>query len=110
MLGNIIVSCEIFLEVKHSYITVIINVLCSHIWMMLGYYATSRKVTGSILKEIIGFLNLPNPCSHAMALGSTQPLTEVTAMYLRNEEKCGLTAICEPVVKKMWKSKQITTL
>jgi hypothetical protein len=32
--------------------------------------------------EVIGFLNLPNPCSRTMALGSTQPLTEMSTRNL----------------------------
>jgi hypothetical protein len=39
----------------------------------LRHYATSRKVTGSILDEVIGFFfNLPNSTSLTMALCSTQ--------------------------------------
>jgi hypothetical protein len=38
-------------------------------------------VAGSIPVEVIGLLNRPNPCSRTMALGSTQPLTE---MSIRN--------------------------
>jgi hypothetical protein len=44
----------------------------------LRHNATSRKVAGSIPDEIIGFLNLPNPASRTMALGSTQALTEMS--------------------------------
>jgi hypothetical protein len=36
------------------------------------------QVTGSIPDEITGFFNWPNPSSHTMALGSTQPLTEMS--------------------------------
>jgi hypothetical protein len=39
--------------------------------------ATNRKVAGSIPDEVIGFFSWPNPSSHTMALGLTQPLTEV---------------------------------
>jgi hypothetical protein len=42
------------------------------------HYATSRKVAVSIPDEIIGFFNLSNPSSCSMALGSTQPLTEMS--------------------------------
>jgi hypothetical protein len=46
------------------------------------HYARSRKVTGSIHIQVIGFsFNLPNSSSRTMALGSTQPLTE---MKIRN--------------------------
>jgi hypothetical protein len=32
--------------------------------------------------EVIGFFNLPNPSSRTMALGLTQPLTEVSTRNL----------------------------
>jgi hypothetical protein len=47
----------------------------------LRHYATSRKVAGSSPDEVIGFFNCPNPSSRIMALGSTQPPTE---MSIRN--------------------------
>jgi hypothetical protein len=37
------------------------------------YYATSRKVAGSIPYVVIGFFSLPNPSSRKMSVGSTQP-------------------------------------
>jgi hypothetical protein len=43
----------------------------------LRYYATNRKVAGSSPDEVV-FFNLPNPSSRTMALGSTQPLTEMS--------------------------------
>jgi hypothetical protein len=64
----------------------------------------ARKIAGSIPDEVIGFLNWPNFSSRIMALGSTQPLTE---MSTRNRpegkgwpahEANNLTAICEPIV------------
>jgi hypothetical protein len=45
------------------------------------HYATNRKVAGSSPNEV-DFLNLPNPCSRTMALGSTQPLTEMSTRNL----------------------------
>jgi hypothetical protein len=42
----------------------------------LKHYAISRKVAGSIPNEAIGFFK-PNPSSRTVALGSTQPLTEM---------------------------------
>jgi hypothetical protein len=49
-----------------------------------GHYATSRKVVGSIPDEVIGFFfNLPNPSSRTMALGSTQPLTQMSTRNFR---------------------------
>jgi hypothetical protein len=44
----------------------------------LRHYATSRKVAGSISDEVIAFFNWLYPCSRIMALGSTQPLTEMS--------------------------------
>jgi hypothetical protein len=52
----------------------------------------------------VDFLNLPNPSSHTMALGSTQPLTEMNTRNLpggKERPACkadNLTAIFEPVV------------
>jgi hypothetical protein len=48
----------------------------------LRHYITSRKVAGSILVEIIGFFYRLNSSSRAMALGSTQPLTEMSTKNL----------------------------
>jgi hypothetical protein len=61
----------------------------------------SRKVTGSIPDEAIGFLNLPNPSSLTMALGSTQPLTEMSTRNIPGGVKGGrhvrLTALLPSV-------------
>jgi hypothetical protein len=51
-----------------------------------------------------------------MALGSTQPLTEMSTGNLpggkwrlaRTADK--LTAICEPIVYKMWEPRRLTTV
>jgi hypothetical protein len=48
------------------------------------HYATIRKVEGLIPDEVIGFFNWPNPSSRSMALGSTQPLTEMSTRNLRD--------------------------
>jgi hypothetical protein len=67
------------------------------------HYATSRKVAGSIPDEIIGFFNRPYPSSRTMALGSTQPLTEMSTKNLLGGKRRpalgadNLTAICEPI-------------
>jgi hypothetical protein len=51
-----------------------------------------------------------------MALGSTQPLTEISTRNLpggkgRPARKAdNLTAICEPIVEKMWEPRRLTTL
>jgi hypothetical protein len=50
------------------------------------------------------FFNLPNPCSRTMALGSTQPLTDMSmrnlpgAKWWPARKADNLTAICEPIV------------
>jgi hypothetical protein len=64
----------------------------------------------------LDFFNGPNTSSRTTALGSTQPLTE---MSTRNLPGCkgrparradNLTSICEPIVYKMWKPQRRTTL
>jgi hypothetical protein len=68
------------------------------------HYATSRKVAGSSLDEV-DFFNLPNHSSLTIALGSTQPLTEMSTRNLPGGGKwrpaCkadNLIAIYEPTV------------
>jgi hypothetical protein len=63
-------------------------------------YATSWKVAGPISDEVNGFFNWPNPSSRTMALGSTNPLTEMSTRNLPEGKgrKVDLTAICEPLV------------
>jgi hypothetical protein len=62
------------------------------------------KIAGSIPDEVIGFFNLPNPFSRNLALGSTQPLREMSTRYLPGgkwgpaRKADNLTAICEPIV------------
>jgi hypothetical protein len=53
----------------------------------LRHYATNRKVAGSIPDEVIWFFNWPNPSSHTMALGSTQPLTEMSMRNLPGDKR-----------------------
>jgi hypothetical protein len=59
---------------------------------------------GSIADEVIGFFNQPNPISCTMALGSTQPLTEMSTRNLpggKEQLACKadkLTTIYEPTV------------
>jgi hypothetical protein len=70
----------------------------------LRHYDTSRKVAGSIPDEVIRFFNWPNPSSRIMALGSTQPLTEMSTRNLRGGKgrpargADTLIDICEPTV------------
>jgi hypothetical protein len=64
----------------------------------------SRKIAGSSPDEVDFFLNLPNPSSRIMVLGSTQPLPEMSISNLtvvkgRPARKAdNLTTICEPTV------------
>jgi hypothetical protein len=44
----------------------------------LRYCATNRKVAGSIPDGVVGFFHRHNPSDRTMALGSTQPLTEMS--------------------------------
>jgi hypothetical protein len=44
----------------------------------LRYCATNRKVAGSIPDGVIGIFHLHNPSDRTMALGSTQPLPEMS--------------------------------
>jgi hypothetical protein len=52
----------------------------------------------------VDFFNLPNPSSRTMALGSTQPLTEISTRNLSGDKMLptrkadNLAAICEPKV------------
>jgi hypothetical protein len=57
-----------------------------HSWLM--HYATSRKVAGSSPDEV-DFFNWHNPSSRTMALGSPQPLTEMSTRSLPGRIKGG---------------------
>jgi hypothetical protein len=48
---------------------------------LVRHCAASRKVAGSSPDEV-AFLNSPNPSGRTMALGSTQPLTEMSTRNL----------------------------
>jgi hypothetical protein len=51
-----------------------------------------------------------------MALGTTQPLTEMSTRNLTGGKRRpalkadNLTPICEPIVQKMWEPRRLTTL
>jgi hypothetical protein len=80
----------------------------THQHSSLGYYATSRKVAGSIPNNAIGMFNLPNISSRTMDLGWTQPLTENSTRKLlwgkwRPARKTdNLTAIWSRLSGKCW--------
>jgi hypothetical protein len=70
----------------------------------LRHYATSRKVAGSSPDEVDIF-SLPIHFRRTVALGSTQPLTEMSTRNLPGGGKerlarkaDNLTAVCEPIV------------
>jgi hypothetical protein len=71
---------------------------------------------GSISGEDSGFFNWPNPSSRNMAFGSTYPLTEMSTRNFPGDKDRpvrkaeNLTAICEPIVYKMWEPRCLTTL
>ena len=44
----------------------------------LRHYATNRQVVGLILDVVNGIFQWHNPSDRTMALGSTQPLTEIS--------------------------------
>jgi hypothetical protein len=44
----------------------------------LRHYATNRQVAGSIPGGVIGNFHWHNPSGRTMALGSTQPVTEMS--------------------------------
>jgi hypothetical protein len=70
---------------------------------LVGAQCKSRKVAGSIPDEVIRFFNWLNPSSRTVALGSTEPLTEMNTRNLprgkgRPARNADLTAICETIV------------
>jgi hypothetical protein len=57
----------------------------------LRYYATSWKVTDSNPIEALNFFNLPNTSNPLLALGLTQPPTEISTIksfYGRRYSQC----------------------
>jgi hypothetical protein len=74
-------------------------------------HCTNNSLTAVVMKS-----PRPNLSSRTMVIGSTQPLTEMSTRNLpggkgrqaRGADK--LTAICEPIVLKMWEPRLLTTL
>ena len=65
------------------YISCVFLLLILYIWSTrwrswLRHCATSRKVAGSIPDCVIGFFHWHNPSGRTLALGLTQPLTEMS--------------------------------
>jgi hypothetical protein len=68
--------------------------------------STSRKVADSISDEVTGFSNLPIPSKPTIALGSTQPLTEMNIINLPgitppHPARCVRLAITPPSVSRL---------
>jgi hypothetical protein len=64
----------------------------------------TRAYAGSIPDEVTVIFNLPNPSSRTVALGATQPLTEMSTRDLPGGKGWpayktdDFTAICEPII------------
>jgi hypothetical protein len=82
----------------------------------LRHCAASRKVAGSITDEVIGFLIDLFLLDALWHWGRSQPLTEMsTGNYLGGKgwptlKADSLTAVCEPIVYKIWEPRRLTTL
>jgi hypothetical protein len=69
-----------------------------------------------VTMRLLNFFNLPNPSGRSVALGLTQPLTEMSTRNLPGgkaqsaRKTDNLTAICEPTVYTMWEPQYLTTL
>jgi hypothetical protein len=58
------------------------NVRVTAVAQWLMYCATSQKVASSIPDGLLDFFIDINPSDRAMALGSTQPLTEMNTRFI----------------------------
>ena len=63
-------------HVTERYLCCSLSLSQIHSW--LRHCATSREVAGSIPDGIVGIFHWHNPSGRTMALGSTQPLTEMS--------------------------------
>jgi hypothetical protein len=71
---------EVHVEVLKCYavLDLVHNPVGTAVAQWLRYCATNQKVAGSIPDGFIGIFNWHNPSNRTMALGSTQPLTEMS--------------------------------
>jgi hypothetical protein len=60
----------------------------------LRHCATSQKVEGSIPDNVTGIFHWHNPSGRAMALGLTQPLTEVKQFHYRPWQELRVPGVC----------------
>ena len=80
---------------------------CEQIALVLGWRwghcSTSRKVVGSIPGDVIGTFHWHNPSGRTAALGTTQPLIEMSTRYISwsKSGRCvGLTTL--PTCREIW--------
>jgi hypothetical protein len=83
------------------------------VWLRQYYYKPEFRRFDA--QEFLRFFNRFNPSSHTVALGWSQHLKELSAKFLPGSKglsahKAHLTAICEPIVRKMWERRRLTTL
>jgi hypothetical protein len=79
---------SIGLSMLHSHISLIYHRRWGTRWRSwLRHCATSRKVAGSISDSVIGIFHWHNPSGHTMAVGSTQPLTEMSTRNISSGVK-----------------------
>ena len=57
----------------------------------LRHYATDRQVAGSIPDGVIGIFQCHNPSGCTMALGSTQPLTDMSKKLKQSRKRPGVS-------------------
>jgi hypothetical protein len=73
----------VYKNVKHTYIYIYIYIYIYYmgtaVAQRLRFCATNRKVAGSIPDGVVEFFIDINPSDRTMALGSTQPLTEMSS-------------------------------
>jgi hypothetical protein len=78
--------------------------------------AASLKITGSVPDEVIAFFNVPNPSNCSMVLRSAEPLTEMCTWTVSRSKGLpvgqadNLTAICDPIIKKMWELQHLAAV
>jgi hypothetical protein len=78
-----------FLENISPYSTCTLYNILFLLYSIQGHYATSQKVAGSSPWWSGFFFNWPNPSSCTMALGLTQPLTQMSTRNLPGGVKGG---------------------
>ena len=80
--GNMKFGAHEWLNISTILLIILLVYFCIHggtaVAQWLRYCATNRKVAGSIPDGIFGIFHWHNPSDRTMALGSTQPLTEMT--------------------------------